>query len=335
MLLKVFKSNNIVALFLLPILTIVLWSDIFMANKENFVPLPYSMPAYAWVMKYLTNTYASSIIALTLIILQAFYLIYINKVYNFISQRTFLTSFLFVLISSAFLNLHYLYPAIIANIFILLSIVEIFSSYRKPKIYKASFNSGFLIAIAGLFYINANFLIIFIFFGLSILHRFNWREWAAVVIGFITPYLITLFLYYFFDKLTDIGLIIDAILDYESTKYSWPLSYYIFSTILFLIGFLSIIKLSTTYSNNKVSTRNYFSLFTILLILIAVIFLIIPFASIELIVIAAVPLSYLISNFYLSKAKRAIQEISFLLIVLSLLYFYMQKYFDLGTTFLF
>ena len=155
-----------------------------MLNRENFVPLPYSMPAYAFVMKYLSNVVLSGVIALCLIIIQAFYLMYINKVYNFISQRTYLTSLLFVLISSAFLNLHYLHPAIIANVFVLLTIVEIFASYKKPKIYSASFNSGFLIAIAGLFYINANFLIIFIFISLLVLHSFNWREWFAVVLGF-------------------------------------------------------------------------------------------------------------------------------------------------------
>lgn len=302
-----------------------------MADKNNFVPLPYSMPAYTFVMKYLSNTVVSGIIALFLIIIQAFYLVYINKVYNFISQRTYLTSLLFVLISSAFLNLHYLHPAIIANIFVLLTLVEIFSSYQKPKVYRASFNSGFLIAVAGLFYINANFLILFVFLSLLVLHSFNWREWFSVVIGFLTPYFITLFLFYYTNHLSDLQLIKNAILQHHSPKLIWPLSYYVFSGILFLTGVLAIFKLSSTYSNNKVSTRNYFSLFSILLILISSIFVIIPFASIELIVIAAIPLSYLIANYYLSRANKWVQELSFIFLLAAFIFFYLQKYFELGT----
>jgi len=331
MILRLFKSNSVGIIFFLPLLAILLWSDIFMADKNNFVPLPYSMPAYTFVMKYLSNTVVSGIIALFLIIIQAFYLVYINKVYNFISQRTYLTSLLFVLISSAFLNLHYLHPAIIANIFVLLTLVEIFSSYQKPKVYRASFNSGFLIAVAGLFYINANFLILFVFLSLLVLHSFNWREWFSVVIGFLTPYFITLFLFYYTNHLSDLQLIKNAILQHHSPKLIWPLSYYVFSGILFLTGVLAIFKLSSTYSNNKVSTRNYFSLFSILLILISSIFVIIPFASIELIVIAAIPLSYLIANYYLSRANKWVQELSFIFLLAAFIFFYLQKYFELGT----
>jgi hypothetical protein len=322
-------------MFFIPLLAIFLWSDIFMHNREAFVPLPYSMPAYTFVMKYLTNIIMSGIIALLLIILQAFYLVYINKVYNFISQRTFLTSLLFVLISSAFLNLHYLHPAIIANIFILLTIVEIFSSYRKPKVYKESFNAGFLIAVAGLFYVNANFLIFFVFVSLMILHSFNWREWFAVILGFVTPYLITLFLYYYTDSWSELQLISKAIFEYHSPKLIWPLSYYIFSGILSAIAIISIFKLSTSYSNNKISTRNYFSLFTILLIFVFSIFLVVPFASIELIVILAIPISYLMANYYLSSANKWVQEITFVLLLTSFIFFYIQKYFDIGTPSLF
>jgi len=301
-----------------------------MLNMQNFVPLPYSMPAYSFVMKYLSNEVLSGIIALSLIIIQAFYLMYINKVYNFISKRTYLTSLLFVLISSAFLNLHYLHPAIIANIFILLTIVEIFSSYKKPKIYAAGFNSGFLIAIAGLFYINANFLIIFIFISLLVLHTFNWREWFSVILGFLTPYFITFFLYYYTDNLSDLNIIYNAIIEHKSLKLHWPLSYYIFTGILTLMGVLSVVKLSTSYSNNKISTRNYFLLFVFLTLIILSIFFIIPFASIELIVIIAIPLSYLLANYYLSESNKIIKEISFFFILLSFLFFYLQKYFDFG-----
>ncbi|MBN2668386.1 MAG: hypothetical protein JXR60_04075 [Bacteroidales bacterium] len=328
--LRFFKSNSIGLVFILPLLVLLIWSDIFGVKEDNFVPLPYSMPAYALVMKVMPNLIVSGIVAMLLIIVQAFYLVYINVVYNFISQRTYLTSLLFVLISSAFLNLHYLHPAIIANIFVLFTIVEIFSSYRQPKVYKATFNAGFWVAVAGLFYINANFLILFVLISLLVLHTFNWREWTAALIGFSIPYAITLFLYYFFDKWTDLEHIIDAIVEFHSPKWHWPLAYYLYSGLLLALGIISILKLSSTYSNNKVSTRSYFTLFTTQLSLLTLVFIFVPFASIEVIVLMAVPLSYLMSNYYLSKGNNWIQQISFSILLVGFIFFYLEKFFNLG-----
>ena len=133
------------------------------------------------------------------------------------------------------------------------------------------------------------------------------------------------------ENLSQLQLIINAIFEYKSLKLIWPLSYYIFSGILTIITIISIFKLSTSYSNNKISTRNYFTLFTILLILLTSIFILIPFASIELIVILAIPISYLTTNYYLSSSNKWIQEITFIFLLASFIFFYIQKYFDIGT----
>ncbi len=326
MLLNYFKSNRTSIIFLLPLIALMLWSNIFWEQKTSFIPLDKQMPAYALLMSWIPNDIVSSLIALSLIIAQGFYLIYINQVYNFISNKTYLTGILFILISGAYINLHYLHPAIIANIFILQTIVELFSSYRKHNIYKVSFNSGFYIALASLFYINAGILILFVFFGLSILHTFNWREWVIILIGFACPYIITSGILIGLDLWEPFTQTLNAILHTSLPKFTWSLSYYIFAALLFIIGFISIFKLSSTYTNNKVSTRSYFYLLIILLVMLIAIFLVVPFASIEIIVPTAIPLSYLLTNYYLSEGKKWLQESSLIILLLSLLYFYIEPF---------
>ena len=333
MILRFFKSNGAGMIFFIPILAMLLWSNIFYASKDAvFITSPYHMPAYQWLMYLIPNFTFSRILALILIIAQAFYLVHINQKYNFISHRTFLTSFLFIIISSTFLDLHYLHPLIVANIFILAVIVQIFSGYKKTKLYKQSFNIGFLIALAGLFYFNANFLLLFVFISFIVLHTFNWREWFITIIGFISPYVFIIIGYFYFDKLNNFYQLIQNIVHYHSPKLLHNFSSYFFIGVLASLSILSIIRLSQTYSNNKVSTRNYFSLFVILLILITSIFLFIPFASIELIILAAIPLSYLIANYYLSKNKSWIKQISFILLLLSFIFFYIQDIWNIGAS---
>ncbi len=327
MLLNYFKSNRTSIIFLLPLIALLLWSNIFWEQKSSFIPLEPQMPAYALLMSWIPNGIISDLIALVLIVAQGFYLIYINQVYNFISNKTYLTGILFVLISGAYINLHYLHPAIIANAFILQTIVELFSSYRKQRAYKVSFNSGFYIALASLFYINAGVLILFVFIGLSVLHTFNWREWFIVLIGFITPYIITSGILVGLDLWMPFTETLSAIFYTSSPKFSWSLSYHIFVMVLSIIGFISVFKLSSTYTNNKVSTRSYFYLLIVLLLMLIAVFLIVPFASIELIIPVAIPLSYLLTNYYLSDGNKWVQNISYTVLLLSLSYFYIEKLF--------
>lgn len=331
MILKFFKSNGAGMIFFIPILAIILWSNIFYASKDAiFISSPYHMPAYQYFMYLIPNFIFSQILALFLIISQAFYLVHINQKYNFISHRTFLTSFLFIIISSTFLDLHYLHPVIIANIFVLATIVQIFSGYKKTKRYKQSFNIGFLIALAGLFYFNANILMLFVFISFLVLHSFNWREWFISLIGFITPYIFVIVIYFYTDNLNDFFILLKNIVHYHSPKLLHSFSSYFFIGVLTSLSILSIIRLSNTYSNNKVSTRNYFSLFVILLILITLTFFLVPFASIELIIIAAIPLSYLMANYYLSENRSWLKQISFSLLLLSFIIFYIQDIWNIG-----
>jgi len=318
-------------IFFIPILAIILWSNIFYASKDAiFISSPYHMPAYQYFMYLIPNFIFSQILALFLIISQAFYLVHINQKYNFISHRTFLTSFLFIIISSTFLDLHYLHPVIIANIFVLATIVQIFSGYKKTKRYKQSFNIGFLIALAGLFYFNANILMLFVFISFLVLHTFNWREWFISFMGFLTPYIFLIAIYFYTDRLNIFYELLTNIIQYHSPKLLHSFSSYFFIGVLTILSILSIIRLSNTYSNNKVSTRNYFSLFVILLILITLTFFLVPFASIELIIIAAIPLSYLMANYYLSESRSWLKQISFSLLLLSFIIFYIQDIWNIG-----
>ncbi len=335
MLLKYFKSNHSSTILLMPLIVLILWSDIFGLHDLKFVPLEYEMPLYKLLMSWVPNKIVSGILALVFITLQAFYMMYINRVYNFISRRTSLTSIFFVLISSAFFDLHYLHPAIVANIFVLMSIVEIFSTYRKPKAYASTFNAGFLIATASLFYINAGILLLFVFISLIIIRSFNWREWLSVLIGFAVPYILVSTSLLWLDSWVDFVTTLELIMRSHTNKLNFSISHYISAGILLMLGLFSIFKLSTTYTNSKVSTRSYFSSFIWLLILLILTFVIVPFASIELIVLVAVPLSYLLTNYYLSKGNKWVQEISFLILILSFSLFYIQKIFSNGVGTLF
>jgi len=320
--LKIFKSQHASIVFVIPLLSVLVWGRTFWFPNETYVPLPVQMPAYQLLLSFIPNMLSSQILAWLLVTLQAFYLLYINVVYNFISQRTYLASLFFIFISSAFINLHYLHPAIVANIFILRMIVELLSSYKKTKIYKSTFLSGFLIGVAGLFYVNSIWLMLFIFIGIAVMHPFNWREWAVSILGFVVPNLWVAFFYFYTNHLNQYIDIYFETISHESEKLLFPIPYYIFTAYLLILGIWAVLKLSSTYSNKKISTRNYFTLFSVMFFMLVIAYFVVPFISIEVLTIMATPLSFLLANLYLSKGNKWVQEISFILFLIAFTSFY-------------
>lgn len=84
-----------------------------------------------------------------------------------------------------------------ATFFILLAIQSIFSSYNNVKSADDIFLSGFYLSVATLFYFPAIILIVFGYFGFSIMRSFTAKEVLQYLLGWSTPfYLVMIYQYY-------------------------------------------------------------------------------------------------------------------------------------------
>jgi hypothetical protein len=321
MLLRLYKTNKPYLIILIPITGILLWINGFINCDTNYInEIGIEMPLYKFISSYINyNCYISKIIALIIVISQGFYLSKLNKDFIFIKKRTFLHALIFLMIISSNIITQFAIPVLIANFFVLFSIDWLFSSYKKEKPNIELFNSGLFISISGLIYLNAFILIIPIFISYIILHTFKIREFLVILTGFITPIFITIGILFLNDNLLDnLNQISETIIN-SKYNFNMDISAYIFYAYLILLLIISFFNIMRIYASKKIHARVYMSSLFIFFFTAFISYIVFPFVGIEMLIISAVPIAYIITDNYVNIKNSIFAEISFLILLITLI----------------
>jgi hypothetical protein len=270
----------------------------------------------------------SRILAFLLMIFQAFYLVKLNLKHSIIEERTYLPAIFFIILSSSFIPIQRLHPIFLSNIFLLFTLDCIFSSQKKESAITDYFNASLLISIGSLFYLNLFFYIFLVWGSLLIIRPFRWREWVITLIGLLLPYILTECFYYLFQNdlkgfgyTIALNLLFDNFPKFFNFSYIYSnLCYYIFYGFITLLIIFASRFLLIDYKYRKVTSRNCLIVNLWLFVITTVIFYLIPSASLELLLVYAIPVSFIISNYLISSKKIWISDIIMLIIFGLLIY---------------
>jgi hypothetical protein len=323
MLLKTLKSNQTFHFLLIPFIAAALWFKSFM----NPIPFPF-YPGEDMMLLYQPinsligkSTVASNIFALIFIVLLAFLILKINVQYSFIRVRTVLPSVLFILITSGLHELHAMHPVYPAALFLILTVDRIFNAYDKEVIHSNAFEAGIFLAIGSLFYLNLVFFFPFLWIGFIIIKpKVNWREYILSTLGFCFPWLVAL-AYYAGTGQTDelFGTLKANITLHQSfLKGSLPIQIY-----LGFLGFLTLLAsflILSQYDGKKISSRKYFKAFFWIFLISGVLIIANPAVSQDIIILLAIPLTYLISNYLIYMKRPVWGEIYLYILVAGVIY---------------
>jgi len=316
MILRLLKSNRTVNLILYPVIGAVLWlKSLINPFTWSWYPGENGNILFRPLYYLLVNQpFYSVLFAFTLLILMAVLMQQINDSYSFIRIRTKLPGSLFVIIVSGLPQLHTLHPVYPAALFLLLAIERLFDQFDKNKAYPGIFNTGLFIGIGSLFYFNLIFLFPAFLAGIIILCRdYKWREFVIMILGLALPFV---FAFGYMITVDEATLFLQSIVD----NLKVPVDYirhdgnlHIFLSLIALLVAIGSVKILQQFDSKKVSTRKYFTIFLLLFISTVASALLIPSASIEMLVFASVPVTFLLSNFFVFIKSRFWGELLFLL----------------------
>jgi hypothetical protein len=205
-LLSFFKSNNpAVVIFYILYLLLFRLCFIFATDNAAVVGL-HSEPLSNWLFTYFAGFGANwKIVSISLSALLCFIqALLVNNIVNenkILARKNYVAGALYIVFASFFKESLFLSPAAIATTLVILCISRLFSLVKKEKSYGDVFDTGFLIAIATLFYFPCALFIIFVYIGLATVRPFNYREWTIVLLGFAAP-LFLVFNWYFWHDTT-------------------------------------------------------------------------------------------------------------------------------------
>jgi len=315
MLLKFFKGTSPAVIFINSVIFAALWISAFInpvLSEQNYGN-EIHMPLYSLLLNLLGKSYLTSVIfSLSIAVLLVFLIINFNTDIFFINERTFLPALLFLLIVVIFPEYQMLNPALPASLLLMFAIKRIMAGYHKQGVAYNFFDAGILISTGSLFYANLIWFGVIVIIGIILLRTVTLSEIAVTLLGLITPYLVTFGLFYVLGNNPDelVTLIYNNLFA-MSPGYSFPrltIVTLIFLAIIILISIGYIIMLQNT---KKIKTRKTFALLIWIFSISLVIYLAVPSASVEIIWISGIPVSYFLSHQFIYGKRKIVSEIFF------------------------
>jgi hypothetical protein len=148
----------------------------------------------------------------------------------------------------------------------------------------------------------------------------NLKEIVISVLGLLTPYLITFGLYYVIGK--DVGDLMKVLGDNlfsKPTYYPFPALTVVTLVFCSALIFISLVKLFQQMNNKKIKSRKTFSLMIWTLIISLIVYFALPSASIEIIWLTSIPVSYFLTHYFVFVKKKLVPEILFTLLFVFIL----------------
>lgn len=318
MILKPLKSHRQINLLIFPIIGILFWlKSLILPFSYPFFPGENNNVLFSPIYSLVQNSaFLQVLLSLILVILLAMVIQLLNDRYSFIRIRTQLPASLFVIIVGGFTQLHTLHPVFLSALFLLFAIYSLFGTFEKSKPYSIIFNVGFFIGIGTLIYFNLIILFPAFLIGVSILTKeTGWREYLILFIGLFVPFFFAFSYAVLTEQTLEMMKTFEENIVTPVNHFRTNIPLHALVTMLILLTLAGSIKIIQQFDSKKVSSRKYFIVFFMLFIFSMLSFVFIPGTSQEMLVIIAVPVTYLISNLFVFMKSRFWGEFLFLLLI--------------------
>jgi hypothetical protein len=256
--------------------------------------------------------------ALTMVV--AIVMVRFNTSIFFIPRRTYLPALIYILLFALFPGEMVLNPALPAALLIVAGLWRMVSAYRVNGMTFNFFDAALLISSAGMFYAGAVWFIIIVFIGALILRSPDARELTVTITGALLPWIVLYAIWYVtggnISGLTEI--IRHNIFD-QAAAVSWSRTLIILLAVtgLNLVpSFMTLVREMPTY---KIRSRKTFELFVWMIILGIAAFILVPGVSAEMNAITAIPVAFIMANYYAFTRRLTMAEILFWLMVVMLI----------------
>ncbi len=321
MFLRLFNSKNVYSAILIPLVGFLFWMEPLRVPVSLVVmPGEGMMPLYTFFARFYSGISVwPTVTGFVLVLFNAMILSLLSYEFQFLQHRTFLPGILYVSIISSFPSLQTFHPVFPATFFVLLSVYYIFSTYHRKKEISSTFNASFLLSIGALFYLPVITFFPLIWISIFILQKSdNWRLLVIPMIGISLPWLLVwTFLFISGSDQTFISSILMGIKSVNN-QFIFNIGFLIVTCFIFLLSAFGSISLVNSVNIRKMSTRKYFViLYWMLGLSIPSVFLF-PLTGLGIIAISTVPVSFLISHFFMSGKRNFWREFLFFLFMAAL-----------------
>lgn len=277
------------------------------------------------------NRLAETIIAFALLLINSILVQRLNNKYLFTNSRNMLPSILFVLLTSGNPEFQALHPVWLGLPFLMGGLDYLFGTFDVRKPYDNLFKAGFLTGLGSLFCFELLFTLPAIMIGGWMLARdTRWREIVLCLTGALTPWIFALSIYYLNDNLPGLRVKLITETNILRNVHSIPLPFWFYAGLLALLTLAGSYMILLKYYEKKVNFRKYYVFFFILFVSLILASILLPAAGTGIFIIAAVPVTFLLTNYFFSIKHMVTAEILITCLLISAIYLQLIYYFSPG-----
>jgi hypothetical protein len=310
MLLRLFKNNSPPAIILIVFLMILLWLrpliDPVPPDTVTVMPL-YDMLFGAIQQNHITSVLVSIAIYTLLIVL----ILRLNLIHFLLEDRTYMPAIFFIMLVATFPKALQLNPILVSGPFLLGALLMLIRGEEHRAEPLSLFNASLILAAGSLFYLKLLWFIPFLWITATIIRPLKWR-------GIINPILVlaVLLLFavtYYWVFRDDLSLLRELV-ERNLTLSREPLPPFgtpvlILSGYLLVLIIIASIHMLSRFQVRKIIIRKLYLVMFILFIYGSLFSLLISGFRTEAMVIVAVPVAYLFSNFFFRRKNHWSHEL--------------------------
>jgi hypothetical protein len=261
------------------------------------------------------------LISLFILIAQALIFNKIINTYGLLGKQTFLPALLYVTIGSLLGPFLILSPTLICNFLILIMIERFLSVYKKQQVSSVMYDLGILVALGTLLYFPFIAMLPLMWISLIIFRPFNWREWVAVIVGFITIFFFLAVYYFWNDSLNEFYQIWLPLGSKFPTDFNINLYDSLVLIPVVMILLLGFFHLQKNFFRSVVHLRKSFQLLFFMFILALVSFYLKSSIVLYHFLLCVPSAAALMAYYFLHAGRRWIYESLYVILFGSIIYF--------------
>jgi hypothetical protein len=264
-----------------------------------------------------TNIFLAAILVYT----QALIFNRVINNHNLLAKPSFLPGLMYVSGASLFLPFMVLSPALICNFLLIWMIDKFLKLGKTTNSITTVFDIGMMIAVGTLIYFPFMVMLVMIFLALLLFRSFNWREWVAGIIGFLTIFFFLAVFYYWKDNITSFYQIWKPLGNKFPSVFKINYNDYLVLIPVGIIIILASLQLRENFFRSFISTRKGFQMLFFMFLVSAASFYLKPDFRTWHFLLCVPPGSVLLAYYFSNAKKRWFYETLFLLFVISVQYF--------------
>ncbi|MCY1529175.1 hypothetical protein D9M68_643080 [compost metagenome] len=261
------------------------------------------------------------LLATLMVLVQALLFNAIVNRHNLLSKPSYLPALIYVTGSGLFLQFLVISPPLLCN-FLLIWIMDKFLKIGKVQsAIMTMFDVGMLIALGTLIYFPFVVLLAMLWLSLLLYRPFNWREWLAGFIGFLTLFFIIAVLYYWNHNINQFFQIWKPLINKFPSAFQINYKDYLVLIPVALIMVLAALQLRENFFRSFISTRKAFQMLFFMFAVVMLSFYTKPQLNLYHFILTVPPGAVLLAYYFSNAKKRWLYESLFLILVFCIQYF--------------